>query len=135
MVKGALGKDAGRHARRSQAHRHRLAVNTVEAVCGQKVLQVEIGRARKGFAGFAECFDVIYRKRNGVMALVIEADHFQGRTIGIEVDGVRIEVALFDLAAVERVVAEADSAAGDGGIRQLVNRFSVRGVVFGRNCC
>ena len=75
--------------------------------------------------------DVIHREGPDILMFMIVADDLDRRSVGVEVDGVRVEFALFDLAAVERPVPHQDTASVDVRARQPVNRPGVGREVFG----
>lgn len=132
VMEGAFGKDRGGDSVSAEAYFDRLAVDAVEAVSGQVIAEVPAGGPDESLACFAESLNVIDREGDDLFAAVIVADDFDGGSVGVEVDGVRVEFPFCCLAGVESVIAHEDALAFDGGIGQAFDVVRVRGKVLGR---
>src|SRR5436853_339927 len=131
-MKGTLGKDARCNSIGLEPNQHRLAMNSVEAVVRQKLTQIESLWAFKGVAGFPQGSNMIDGKRGYCIAAMIVGDELQCSAIRIEVDGIRINLAITDLILVYRVIAQQYASLFNGGVGQSLDRLRVRAKVFRR---
>jgi hypothetical protein len=69
--------------------------------------------------------NVVNREGSDLAVLVIEADGLERRAVGIEIDGVRIVITPFGLAAVERLIQHLNAARGRRRLCQFVDGFGV----------
>src|SRR5436853_6922131 len=105
-MKGTLAKDARCNSIGLEPNRHRLAMNSVEAVVRTKLTQIESLWAFKGVAGFPQGSNMIDGMRGYCIAAMLVGDELQCSAIRIEVDGIRINLAIAELIIIYREIAQ-----------------------------
>lgn len=120
-MKGPFGKDARDNATGAQADRDRLPVNSIKAVFGKILAQIEIRGAFKYFISLLDRADVIDGEGNDLVPVMIEADELERGAVGIKVDAVRLDLPFGRGRAREGVVVENNAAAFDGRLCQAID--------------